>query len=590
MGLAPLAIWIVVSGLDDILVLAVYLLRGFLQRLKPPQLPFPTPQQLGALPERRIAIMVPLWKEDGVIAQMLLHNLAAIRYQEYDFFVGAYPNDAPTQRAIRAVASRHKRVHLALCPHDGPTSKADCLNWIYQHMLMRETETGLHYDLILTHDAEDLIHGESLALVNYYSHSYGMIQTPVLPLPTPLREITHGLYCDDFAEFHGKDMIVRGLMGGFIPSSGVGTTYTRAALEMLALKESGRIFQPECLTEDYENGLRLKELGCEQIFIPIAYLDGQPLATREYFPQSFRAARRQRARWVTGIALQSWRRHGWRGGWSTKYWMWRDRKGLAGNVLSLVANLITAYGCASWAWARWAGLEWGLAEASNSRMLNILLPATAVSGCVGLAARCFFTARIYGWRLAAGVPLRSILGNLLNSFASLAALRRFGLSVWNHTPLVWVKTEHAYPNLNSISDRRRRLGEILIGTGVLSGEQLEFALAAKTQTKRIGEQLLHLGMITEDQLCLALSLQHGLPSRPVESWEVPQEVARTLPAQMSRSLGMLAIALESGELEMAGVDPPTQEVRETVERYTGQRIHYTVIGKTNFERLCQELL
>ena len=176
--LAPLAVWILVSGLDDFLVLALYLLRGAIQRFKPPKLPFPSRAQLESLPERRISIFVPLWKEDGVIGRMLLHNLASIRYREYDFFLGAYPNDEPTQRAILEVSTRHSRVHLALCPHDGPTSKADCLNWIYQRLLLREQGSGVHYDLILTHDAEDLIHPQSLALVNYYSRCYDMIQTP----------------------------------------------------------------------------------------------------------------------------------------------------------------------------------------------------------------------------------------------------------------------------------------------------------------------------------------------------------------------------------------------------------------------------
>ena len=46
-------------------------------------------------------------------------------------------------------------------------------------------------------------------------------------------------------------------MGGFIPSNGVGAGYSRRALEMLAAAHSNRIFEPGCLTEDYENGFRV---------------------------------------------------------------------------------------------------------------------------------------------------------------------------------------------------------------------------------------------------------------------------------------------------------------------------------------------
>ena len=125
MFLVPLAIWILVSGLDDLLISLVYVVGG--QR----RFDWPTERELDQAPERRIAILVPLWNEHRVIGQMLERNLSAIRYGNYDVFVGVYPNDDATVRAVTDAASRHPRVHLAMCPHDGPTSKGDCLNWIY---------------------------------------------------------------------------------------------------------------------------------------------------------------------------------------------------------------------------------------------------------------------------------------------------------------------------------------------------------------------------------------------------------------------------------------------------------------------------
>ena len=80
---------------------------------------------------------------------MLQHNIAAIRYPDYHVFAGCYPNDEKTQEAVQSVASRFPNVHMALCPHDGPTSKGDCLNWIYQHILLYEDEHAQRFDLIL---------------------------------------------------------------------------------------------------------------------------------------------------------------------------------------------------------------------------------------------------------------------------------------------------------------------------------------------------------------------------------------------------------------------------------------------------------
>ncbi len=93
----------------------------------------------------------------------------------------------------------------------------------------------------------------------------------MLALPTPFLAFTHGVYCDEFAEYHTRDMAVRPLSGGFVPSSGVGTGYRRDALEKLARAAANRIFEPEALTEDYENGLRLFRLGCSQTFVPLVH-------------------------------------------------------------------------------------------------------------------------------------------------------------------------------------------------------------------------------------------------------------------------------------------------------------------------------
>lgn len=148
--LVPVALWILVSAADDLAIMAVWLLRR--PRVKPPP-----PDQ----PERPIAIFVPCWQEAPVIARMLEHNFSAIRYRNYHWFVGAYPNDSDTQRAVESVIAKHPNVHLALCPHDGPTSKADCLNWVFQCMLLFEQQSGAHFEVILQHDAEDLVHPQS---------------------------------------------------------------------------------------------------------------------------------------------------------------------------------------------------------------------------------------------------------------------------------------------------------------------------------------------------------------------------------------------------------------------------------------------
>jgi len=184
--LAPIALWILFSALDDLFIDIVFLFR---------RTPFMWPRdaELTQAGQRRIAILVPLWHEHLVIGEMLQHNLAAILYGNYDFFVGVYPNDALTSQAVERAARSDARVHLGLCPHDGPTSKGDCLNSTYNAMAEYEQRHGIEFEIVVIHDAEDLVHPQALQLINWFSREYQMVQVPVLPLATSLDEWTHGV-------------------------------------------------------------------------------------------------------------------------------------------------------------------------------------------------------------------------------------------------------------------------------------------------------------------------------------------------------------------------------------------------------------
>ncbi len=436
--LIPLGIWVLLSGLDDLFV-NLACLFSWRRRFH-----WPSDSQLDGAPERRLAILVPLWHEDGVIEQMLERNLAAIRYRDYHIFAGVYPNDEPTLRAVYRVSSRHPRVHLAVCAEDGPTSKGDCLNNTWRRMKSFEAAHGHRFEFVITHDAEDLVDPEELRLINWFSRQSEMVQIPVLPLATGQRDFTHGIYCDEFAEYQSKDIPVRQFLGGFLPSNGVGTGFDRESLERLAEKRNGLVFEPEALTEDYETGYQFHQMGCRQAFVPIRTIAGRPVATREYFPRSFRAAVRQRSRWVAGIALQGWARYGWNVPARQLYWFWRDRKGLAGNLLSPAANLGFVYGLCTFLAAAWGGRQWYLGTlipTAFGAVYSVTLSMTVVQ----MAARIRASARIYGWRFASGTPIRMLWANVVNFAATVAALHQFIGSRMQRRRMEWRKTDHAYP-------------------------------------------------------------------------------------------------------------------------------------------------
>ncbi len=521
--LLPLAIVAVLSGIDD-LILDMSVAWGRLRRRRPEAGP-------GLCPEKRMAVFVPLWQEHDVITRMLRHNLSAIRYSNYDVFVGCYPNDSLTLEAVREIEALTPNIHLTIVPHDGPTSKADCLNWIYQAMLAHEEACGSRFELVVTHDAEDVIHPEGLSWINYYLRSHDMVQIPVLPLPTPGHRLTHGVYCDEFAEFQTKDVPARRMLGGFLPSNGVGTGYSRRALEALASAAANRLFDPECLTEDYDCGIRLHRLGFRQYFIPIQFLEGQPVATREYFPRRFRQAVRQRTRWVTGIALQGWERHGWRGGLGVVYWFWRDRKGLLGNPLSLLANLVSVYGMATLAWAAATGRPWGLAGAVLAGATGWLLAVALISQGWRILVRMVCSGRIYGWGYAAGVPARVVWANWMNAIATALAVVRYTRARLGRRSHAWLKTEHTYPALETASRRQ------------------------------------------------------VLPLARIDPAGVRRETARALPLHVVERWKVLPCRINEGRLLLATPQEPPPGADAELSRFTSLQICFQIVSPEDFERL-----
>jgi adsorption protein B len=583
--LLPMGIFILLSGLDD-LVLDLALVVRWARRRGQPRGEGSSPP----LREQKIAIFIPMWGEAHVAEKMLEHNLAAIRYRNYDILVGAYPNDEQTQDAVRRVAARFANVHLAVCPHDGPTSKADCLNWIYQQMLLEEQRTGARFEIIVTHDAEDLIHPDSLQCIGSYADRYDMVQIPVLPLPTPIWRFTHGVYCDEFAEYQTKDVPLRTVLGGFLPSNGVGTGYTRRALEALALEASNRVFEPECLTEDYENGLRLFRLGFRQIFVPLRFDKQDVTATREYFPMTCRQAVRQRTRWVTGIALQSWQRHGW--GWSraSAYWFWRDRKGLLGNPVGLLGNLILAWGLGTWMWSHWTREAWPLASwLAHPAVAWLMVPALTFQ-FVRLAVRMACAAHVYGRLFGLCAPLRAFWANWLNSTATLLAVFLYLRARWRGEPLRWVKTEHLYPTLQALTRHKRLLGEILVGSSYLEQKDLDSALETQPAGSRLGEHLLRLRLLTENELYEALSLQQNLPVETLPPESVRRQAGQVLPAKFVRKWRVVPVRVSEGTLYLAGPEIPSDELVQLLGSHTRLRLRHQLVTPSEFSRLEKELL
>jgi adsorption protein B len=387
----------------------------------------------------RLAIFVPAWDESAVIGEMLRGAVSAWADGDWRLYVGTYRNDPATTAAAAAIASAEPRVKVVTGGQTGPTTKADCLNRLWLALLADEAVEGPAKAIVL-HDAEDVVHPAEIRLFDGLIERFELVQLPVLPLIHPHSRWLGGHYADEFAESHGKEMVVRGALGAGLPSAGVGCAFAREALGRLAADRGGLPFDADSLTEDYELGLRIAEAGGRRAFVRIAGEDGAIVATREYFPGTLAAAVRQKARWMTGIALSGWDRLGWSGGLAERWMRLRDRQSLLAAILLCSGYLAMALWLALKAW-QGAG---GRGPAPLPATLSVLVAVNL--GLLGwrLAVRAAFTTAAYGWREGLRAMPRMAVGNLVTMLAAVSALSRYRALRRGGRPR-WDKTEHIFP-------------------------------------------------------------------------------------------------------------------------------------------------
>jgi adsorption protein B len=387
--------------------------------------------------ERFIAIFVPAWDESAVIGSMLRATLRRLEYRNYRIFVGHYRNDPATAAAIASVED--ERIEPVLVHEDGPTTKAGCLNHLYDALIAYELRENISARAVVLHDSEDVVHPLELVVFNSLIDRAAMIQLPVQPLPDPRSRWIAGHYCDEFAEAHSKELVVREAVGASVPLAGVGCAIAREPLARLSAAHEGYPFAGGSMTEDYELGLRAGDLGLKSIFVRMPAVPGSRgvVASRGNFPATFGEAVRQKARWLGGIALTGWDRLGWRGGIGERWMRMRDRRGPIAALLLVAGYLAALIWSQLWlAPAIGAPVQVGIGPTLSTLLwINLWLLAWRI-GMRGL-----FTASAYGWREGLRSIPRVVIGNLIAICAAARALTLY----LGRSPAAWDKTRHTFP-------------------------------------------------------------------------------------------------------------------------------------------------
>jgi adsorption protein B len=384
-----------------------------------------------------------------------------------------------------------------------------------------------------------------------------------------------------------------------VPGAGVALCYSRHAIEAVMKVRGDAPFNTGTLTEDYDFSFRLRELGMREAFVrfpicettePAADSDGkartrwrmgrrrgvrpQLLATREYFPSTFRTAYRQRARWILGIAFQGWLQMGWDGNFVTRYFFFRDRKGVMTALFSIIAYVLSLnYVAIAWAWhAGWLSLE-GVQLAIGANWMQYMLAVNATLLFNRLVQRVYFVGRLNGPLQGVLCLPRLVVNNFINFFSVCRAWKIFLIYCMTGKPIAWDKTQHTYLSNDALGRTRCRLGEMLLKWEALTQAQLDAALALQQQTgKRLGQILLQEGLITPDTLADALAEQADLPRVSLTN-VVLGALADCLPRDMAVRHHVVPFSIgEDGSLNIAVSELPDGAVLQELAQAAGRKV------------------
>ncbi|MCC9624089.1 phage adsorption protein NrfB [Thalassospira sp. MA62] len=567
------ALLIFVLGLDDLFIDCVYWSRVIIRSLTIfRRYPHADEERLYSVAEKPLAIMVPAWQEVGVVGEMARLAASSIDYENYQIFVGTYPNDPDTQADVDAVCAQFPNVHKVVCVRPGPTSKADCLNNIIDAILTFESQAGITFQGFILHDAEDVISPLELRLYNFLLPQKDMIQVPVYPYPPKWWEFTAGHYLDEFAEMHGKDVVVREALAGQVPSAGVGTCFSRRAISSLLDEGDGIAFDISSLTEDYDIGFRLKQKGMVCIFarfsvknienaLPTTWIPGMDrrmtncICVREHFPRSFTHAVKQKSRWITGIVFQGTRNIGWTNSLILNYFLWRDRRGFLANLLGLLVNILMVISIFMALIIAFFPNAWHfMSIIGDDLTIRILLYFNGFLLVNRIVQRAWFVTRFYGmYQGVLSIP-RVVWSNIVNFCANVRAIKLV-LSFGDSRRVAWDKTSHEFPVVGAA--RREPLGSYLVNQGWATERQVQDALTSPNR-RRLGHELLLRGIIKSQQLVQALALQANLDWINFNPFNLAAETISKFPSNLALRYAVLPIAEDGNTLIVASETPISQ--------------------------------
>ena len=134
------------------------------------------------------------------------------------------------------------------------------------------------------------------------------------------------------------------------------------------------------------------------------------------------------------------------------------------------------------------------------------------------------------------------------------------------------------------------LGTLIFRAGLIAPQQLEDALAEGLRSgKRLGEVLLGRGWLSEEDLSRLLAGQKGLPYADIERIAIDRELARSLSYDDARREMALPLVIEFGAPVVAVCDPD-EGAMERLRAQLGPETRFVIAAPSALTRLIDEVI
>lgn len=137
---------------------------------------------------------------------------------------------------------------------------------------------------------------------------------------------------------------------------------------------------------------------------------------------------------------------------------------------------------------------------------------------------------------------------------------------------------------------RKRLGNILVESGIVTTDQLQEALVEQKKSKlKLGDHLLQSGYITEQQLIEILEYQLGIPHVSLFRMRLDPSLSAIVPEELARRHSLVPLKKEENKLTVAMVDPLDYYAIDELRMSTGFVINVVIATRDEIQRAISRM-